>query len=190
MAKLFALFEMETVLRTAGVLVAEVPGLAWKTNGHGEMGTIEGLVVHDTAGRLPPDDHPSLNTCIKGRPGLAGPLCNLFVARSGAFYPIAAGVAYHAGLCVVDGKVDRNFNAHSVGVECENHGVPGTDPWPEVQLASMAKGFAALAKHYGFGIAHVLGHKEVGCNDAGHLGRKIDPDFDCNAFRARVAAVG
>ena len=42
-------------------------------------------------------DYPSLTTVTRGRVGLAGPLCNLGIGRTGRVYVVAAGVAWHAG---------------------------------------------------------------------------------------------
>jgi N-acetyl-anhydromuramyl-L-alanine amidase AmpD len=72
-----------------------------------------------------------------------------------------------------------------VGIEAENTGLDNDQPWPEVQVDAYARGVAALARHAGFGVEMVCGHKEW----ALPKGRKIDPTFDCDAFRMRVAGV-
>lgn len=180
------LTELPAILLGAGLDVTEVPG--WQDRGHftpapGYMQGVKTLVCHHTAGKSPADtlgqDYPSLPVIRDGRPGLAGPLAQLGLGRSGRWYVIAAGVCWHAGEVL---RADYG-NTWAVGCEAENTGLPG-DPWPEVQLDSYAAGMAALARHYGLPVDRVLGHKEV-CSP---VGRKSDPDFDMAAFRARVAA--
>lgn len=182
---MFRLYELANVAKNAGLTFSSLSG--WQTAGDGDMHpTIRGVLFHDTAGRPPPDDHPSLPTVIHGRPGVPGPLANFFLARSGTFTIVAAGKANHAGMGKLDG-VQGIFNRDLIGIEAENVGVAGTDPWPEVQLIAGAKMCAALATFYKFPLAKVMGHKEYACFDDGRPGRKVDPDFDMDAFRARVA---
>jgi hypothetical protein len=73
--------------------VVEVDG--WRSRGHGGMDTLEGVVLHHTAGPAS-GDYPSLRVVRDGRPGLAGPLAQLGLARSGTIFVIAAGLSYHA----------------------------------------------------------------------------------------------
>jgi N-acetylmuramoyl-L-alanine amidase len=169
------LTDLADVLRAAGLTVVEVDG--WKARGHGPMSEVASIICHHTAGPTS-SDHKSLDTVINGRPGLSGPLGNLFLARSGTWYTVAAGVAYHAG--VVD--LLSHSNPMAIGIEAENDGIPPLD-WPLVETDSYARGCAALARHYGVPLNQILGHKEV----AFPRGRKSDPDFDMTAFRSKVA---
>lgn len=167
------LTDLASVLRAAGLKVEEVAG--WKTRGHGQMVTAETIVCHHTAGPAK-GNYPSLGTVRDGRTGLAGPLAQLGLGRDGTVYVIAAGVCYHAG--VVFEKYQDNW--HAIGIEAE---ATGTDPWPSAQYAAYAKLCAVLRKRYGIPNGRVLGHKEV----AKPKGRKPDPNFDMDAFRATVA---
>lgn len=167
------LTNLADVLRAAGLKVEEVAG--WKTRGHGQMTAVETIVCHHTAGPAK-GNYPSLGTVRDGRTGLAGPLAQLGLGRDGTVYVIAAGVCYHAG--AVFEKYEDNW--HAIGIEAE---ATGTDPWPSVQYAAYAKLCAVLRKQYGIPNGRVLGHKEV----AKPKGRKPDPNFDMDAFRATVA---
>jgi N-acetyl-anhydromuramyl-L-alanine amidase AmpD len=92
---------------------------------------------------------------------------------------LAAGKGYHAGPGRWRGVVSGN--SQTIGIEAENDGVG--EPWPEVQMDAYARGVAAILKHIGADEQKCCGHKEW----AIPKGRKIDPTFDMNEFRARVA---
>jgi hypothetical protein len=147
----------------------------WKTYGHGTPGPAEGVTCHHTAGP-PTGDTPSLNTVVYGRSDLPGPLCNLYLSRSGEVYLVAAGIGYHAGNTVV-GWGDNNSG---IGIEAEATGV---DPWPEAQYNAYVALCRSLQDYYRIPPAHVAGHKEV-CDPPG---RKIDPNFDMNGFRSAIS---
>ena len=166
------------ILRAAGLTVVEEPG--WQTRGHGDVGTIQGVLLHHTACG-PVGEAPSIDTVINGRPDLAGPLAQLVLGRSGTFYVVAAGKCWHAGAGAWEGVTDGN--AHLIGIEAENMGT-SADPWPEGQMDAYAKGVAAILKHIGASVGMCARHAEY----ALPAGRKIDPSFDGNEFRARVAA--
>ena len=159
-------------------LVVKVGYNNWKNYGHGTPGKAEGVTCHHTAGPAS-GDTPSLNTVVYGRSDLPGPLCNLYLSRSGEVYLVAAGIGYHAGNTVVP----WGDNNSGIGIEAEATGV---DAWPKAQYDAYARMCACLAAYYGIPNAHVAGHKEV-CDPPG---RKIDPNFDMNAFRSSVAKGG
>lgn len=143
------------------------------------MVAIRGGVAHHTATPASaPGDYPTLGVVRDGRAGLAGPLSQLGVGRSGTWYVIASGRANHAGT-VHDRYAGTHANRYALGVEAEHPG--GSTPWPAVQYASYVRGCAALARRYGI---TWLGHKEV----AAPAGRKSDPSFDMAAFRAALGA--
>lgn len=167
------LTNLADVCRKAGLTVVEQPG--WKTRGHGQMTAAETIVCHHTAGPKT-GDYPSLNTVMNGRPGLAGPLSQLGLARSGKVHVIAAGVCWHAGAV----KATYMNNWHAIGIEAE---ATGRDPWPTVQMQAYTRLCAALRRAYDIPNGRVLGHKEV-CSPTG---RKTDPNFDMNVFRASVS---
>lgn len=164
------------VLRSAGLTVVELPG--WKTRGHGPMIDVRGVTCHHTAGGRSTKAKLSLPVVLHGRPGLDGPLANLYLDRDGTYYVVAAGLCYHAG---VSNATDRT-NGHRIGIEGEAAGDGWSQDWPVVQMAAYHLGCKALAEHYGFDVAEVLGHKET-CSP---YGRKIDPSFNMDTFRDGV----
>jgi len=179
----YSLLWLPKVLIDAGLTVVEVPG--WQNRGHGDEGTVLGVLCHHTCGPLH-GDLPDLNVLIDGRPDLGGPLCNLGLGRSGHYFMIAAGKGWHAGrgnwLGITDG------NAHLIGIEAENigtsdsHGNP-LEPWPAVQMDAYKRGCAAILKHIGASPIMCAGHKEYALPH----GRKDDPNFDMVMFRKDVA---
>ncbi|MGJ9487128.1 peptidoglycan recognition protein family protein [Actinotignum sp. GS-2025e] len=167
------------VLRAAGLTVVEIDG--WRTRGYadgddGGMGAIKQIVCHHTAGPAT-GDYPSLGIVRDGRTGLPGPLAQLGLGRSGTWYVIAAGYANHTG------TVGDNYygNNNSLGIEAENTG--RGEPWPDVQYNSYVVGVRALIAAFGLPVTSVVGHKEI----AVPHGRKIDPTFGMDEFRAAVA---
>lgn len=171
----YALTWMPAILRAAGLMVIEVPG--WQSAGHGDFGPAKGIICHHTACGHGFADMPSEGVVEHGRPDLPGPLCNLLLGRSGHIAAIAAGRAWHAGPGAWKG--DTLGNSHFIGIEAENAG-DGHDDWPAVQIDAFHRMCAALLKHIGAPVDMCIGHKEWA------PGRKIDPDFDMNGFRARV----
>ncbi len=165
------------ILRDAGLNVTEVDG--WKTRAHGPLTAIRSIICHHTAGPST-GDYPSLPIVRDGRPDLPGPLAQLGLGRSGTWFAIASGLAYHAGV-VTDPTLYSN--EYAIGVEAEGTGIPATDSghiyWPEVQWQSYVRGVRALKNAFNVSTVHVKGHKEV----ASPLGRKIDPNFSMDEFR-------
>lgn len=169
------LTDLADVCRAAGLTTIEVPG--WRTRGHGQMTDVLGVTCHHTGGS-PHGNAPSFTVVRDGRADLRGPLAHLLLARDGTVYVMAAGLCWHAGASLKPGYE----NGHRIGIEAENTGQP-SDPWPGVQITAYAKLCAALARHYGFPVSEVLGHKET----CAPVGRKPDPSFAMPAFRTRVA---
>lgn len=171
---------LATILRNAGLNVVEVSG--WTTRGHGQLTAVKSIIVHHTAGPAT-GDMPSLNYIRDGSSSLAGPLAQLGLGRTGTWYVIAAGLSYHAGV-VTDSSLYSNANA--IGIEAEGVGLPATNVghsnWPEVQWQSYVRGVRALKNAFGVPTDRVKGHKEV----ASPLGRKIDPNFSMDEFRANL----
>lgn len=177
------LTDLADVLRSAGLTVTEQPG--WKTRGHGQMTAVLGVTCHHTANGGAAGTAPSLGVVQNGRPGLDGPLAHLLLGKDGTWHVVAAGLCYHAGESKTS-STTHYTNGYRIGIEAEAVGIPGTKgDWPEVQMASYARGAKALMKRYGFSISQVLGHKET----CAPPGRKSDPDFNMDAFRSRVASV-
>lgn len=175
----FSLTWLPQILRAWGLNVVETPG--WQTRGHGDMGEVKGVLLHHTNGALH-GNMPSLQVLIDGRPDLAGPLSQLGLGRDGTYYIVCAGKGWHAGAGAWHGITDGN--GHMIGIEAENVG-DASDPWPSVQMDAYRRGVAAILTHIGASAIMCAGHKEY----ALPAGRKDDPDFDMNKFRADVAAI-
>jgi hypothetical protein len=179
----FSLTWLPAVLTNAGLKVALVPG--WEDRGRAEAGETFGVICHHTGVRGT-SNMPTLNALINGRaaspgaPALSGPLAQLGLGRDGTFYVVAAGKANHAGAGIWQGITAGN--THFIGIEAENGG-SDDDPWPEVQLDAYRRGVAAILKHIGRGVDFCAGHKEYA------PGRKDDPSFNMDVFRAGVSAI-
>lgn len=170
------LTNLATIARNAGLAVVEQGG--WQSRGHGGMTDVRAIVCHHTAGGA--GNAASLIVVRDGRSDLPGPLSHFLLAKDGTVYVVAAGLCYHAGATLASWQ----SNAHTIGIEAERSvaDINARAPWPEQQLVAYAKLCRALSD--AFGGVPVLGHKEI-CSPPG---RKIDPDFDMGAFRARVAS--
>lgn len=161
-------------LRRAGVRVCEIDG--WTSRGSSSFGP-GGSVNHHTAGGAN-GTCPSLNTCIYGRPDLAGPLCNVMQSRevdgNDIAYVIAAGRANHAGS---GGWRGLSGNSSVYGLEIEH---TGTVPLPEGRQQIAARIHAAM-----FG-----GDPGMVCQHYEWTSRKIDAaqGVDADVFRGLVAA--
>jgi len=175
-----SLIWLPTVLKNAGLKVALVDG--WQDRGRGDVGTIQGVLCHHTAGPLS-GNMPSLNILVQGRSDLPGPLAQLGLGRDGTYFVLAAGRANHAGRGNWKGIVNGNTNL--IGIEAENTGLPNDSPWPDVQMDAYHRGVAAILQHIGKGPEFCAGHKEY----ALPAGRKTDPDFAMEPFRSAVAAI-
>lgn len=175
----FSLTWLPDVLKRAGLKVALVPG--WENRGRGNMGQIFGVICHHTAGPKQ-GNMPSLQTLIRGRSDLPGPLAQLGLARDGTYYVIAAGRANHAGRGQWRGI--RNGNSNFIGIEAENTGRENDRDWTAVQIKAYIHGVAAILKHIKQGANFCAGHKEYA------PGRKPDPAFiDMNDFRSEIAKI-
>lgn len=167
--------------RMTGYPVVEVSG--WRTRGHGEMHSYEGVVLHHTAGPKT-GEYPSLATVRDGRPGLAGPLAQLGLGRSGTIYVIAAGLCWHAGESRWAGF--SSLNSRFIGIEAESTGVAtfGRWDWTPEQLDCLPRLTAALLHRMQRPFDRAASHAEV----AIPAGRKIDPaGIDMRQLRAQVA---
>ncbi|HYT27369.1 MAG TPA: N-acetylmuramoyl-L-alanine amidase [Actinomycetota bacterium] len=196
------MIDFARVLRAAGVPVREVAG--WRQRGRPPSSNprdpawpaatkFAGIGLHHTAG------HNDLSVVVNGRPGLPGPLANLYVARDGMVYVVAAGRANHLGqgasevyrrtlrdlaplgdaaaLGLADSMVGNGVYA---GIEVENYGTPG-DPYPGVQIASLEQACAALCRTAGWTANRCVQHREW-------TRRKVDMSYR-GPLRAVVAAM-
>lgn len=164
------------VLRAEGLEVVEYPG--WKDRGHGDFGTIWGVVAHHT-GNNPPSDNPGY---IANQPDLG--LCSqLHLNRNGRFTVVGAGVAWHAGEGAYPGIANNNANQVTIGIEAENN---GTEGWSPAQYGAYTRGVGAILRKLGQPSSHAIGHKEW----AGAAQGKWDPGgMDMDKFRRDVQAV-
>ncbi|MFG0329216.1 MAG: peptidoglycan-binding protein [Phycisphaerales bacterium] len=161
-------------LRFGGLTVVEVAG--WQTRGRPGAFNPAGSVNHHTAGAAV-GNSPSLATVIYGRPGLAGPLANVFQARDNTVYVVAAGRANHAGR---GGWAGLRGNSTVYGLEVENVGTTA-EPWRPDQVEVMHKVHALLVAPVGADAGRVCQHKEWA------PGRKIDAhSLNGDRFRAAV----
>lgn len=169
-------------IRAKGVRVVEVDG--WKTRG---STTYEPLLAlwHHTAGAAG-GAVPSLATCIYGRPGLPGPLCQTMQSRepdgNDVAYVIAAGRANHSGVGIWRGI---SGNSKAFGLEVEH---TGTSVQPERRHEITARILAAGLEGGSRDARNCCRHAEY----ATPPGRKIDfavAAFPWNAegMRDRVA---
>jgi hypothetical protein len=177
----FSLTWLRDVLKDAGLKVSPVNG--WEDRGLGDVGDIVGVICHHTGVKNPKRENmPTLTSLRKGRkaePGLSalpGPLAQLGLGRDGTFFLIAAGRAAHAGPGQFKGA---SGNRRFIGIEAENEGTT-SDQWPAIQLEAYQRGVAAILKHLNKDSTFCCGHKEYA------PGRKDDPSFDMQQFRASV----
>jgi hypothetical protein len=174
----FSLTWLPEVLDSAGLKVAEQPG--WRTRGHGDVGTIKGVICHHTAGPKT-GNMPSLDIVTNGRSDLPGPLAQLCLARDGTYIVVAAGRASHAGAGNWQGITTGNSSF--IGIEAENTGLANDNPWPAVQMDAYKRGVAAILTHVGAQPIMAAGHLEY----ALPVGRKPDPSFSVGTRQQRIA---
>lgn len=158
------------VLREAGCKVIEEDG--WKTRGRpsGAFDPKAVMLHHDAS----PAGETSngVDVIRDGRPGLEGPLAQLWLAYDGTWHVVAAGRANHAGEGGPWGVVSQDDgNADCIGIETDHT----TDElWTGGQRSEGLKGVAALCVRLGITTREeidraVLAHKE-------YTSRKVDPD--------------
>lgn len=177
----FSLIWLPEVLEAAGLKVALVPG--WQERGHGDIGSVKGIICHHTATPTTSSNMPTLDTLIRGRADLPGPLAQFGLGRDGTYYVVAAGKCYHAGAGSWQGLT--NGNGNFIGIEAENSGLKQDQPWPSVQMEAYRRGVAAVLKHVGRSAQYCAAHREY----ALPIGRKPDTCFDMAVFRMAVDAL-
>ncbi|HEX6675516.1 MAG TPA: N-acetylmuramoyl-L-alanine amidase [Actinomycetes bacterium] len=196
------MIEFSKILRDAGLPVHEVSG--WRSRGRPPSGNpgdpafpaatkFAGIGLHHTAG------HHDLDVVVGGRPGIPGPLANLYVSRDGRVHVVAAGRANHFGpgarevyqrtlrdqaplgdaatLGLHDSIVG---NGVYVGIEVENYGT-AADPYPQVQIQHLERACAAICKHQHWTANRCVQHREW-------TRRKLDMSYR-GPLRQAVAAL-
>lgn len=174
---------MPQILRDAGLKVVEVPG--WRTRGRpASTGNLDpvGVLCHHTATSKATSTGNLTNLLVNGRADLPGPLCHFQLDRDGTVHIVASGRANHAGRARPSGTVaGGDGNALYWGVEAANSGLG--EPWPDKQMDAYVTLCATLCTKVTHNSAQtVRGHRETSVTG------KIDPTFNMDAFRVRVAA--
>jgi hypothetical protein len=155
-----------------GLKVELVPG--WETRGSSAFAP--GCVVdHWTAGPRGTRTRPSLSVVTNGRPGLDGPLCNVYLARDGVCVVVAAGRANHAGAGGFRGLIG---NSAAYGIEAESG---GDGDWTPEMLDAYPRLNAALLSGLGRDVSWVASHSEWAPD------RKIDIRDIIGRVRAQTA---
>lgn len=175
--------DLAATLRKYGLKVVVVPG--YSTRGRPvETGGFDpvGVLCHHTATGKSSLVASVLRLLIVGRSDLPGPLCQIGLGRDGTVYLVASGRANHAGTAKSSGTVSAgDGNTLYIGIEAFNDGVG--EPWPAVQYNAYILLASVLSVEITKNSANtVRGHKETSVTG------KVDPRFDMNAFRNKVAA--
>lgn len=172
------------ILRRHGLKVRVVPG--WKTRGRpassGGFNPV-GTLCHHTATTVAWTIAAVLRLLTGGRSGLPGPLCQFGLDRKGTVWLVAAGRANHAGKARSVGSVAAgDGNELYIGIEAFNSGTG--EPWPAVQYNAYVLLAAVIQVEFTKNSSRaVAGHKETSTTG------KVDPTFDMNVFRQRVAVM-
>jgi hypothetical protein len=181
---------MLPVLRDAGVQVKTVSG--WESRGRPpSTGGFDPYAVgnHHT-GTSAPGAHPSLGLVTRGRSDLPGPLAQLFLARTGVAWLVAAGRANHAGVSSGPGKLkpgDGNWQMIGIEVETSGNEELTKDQWASLPLIN-----AALLKHMGNSHLYSFLHETwsiTGKWDLAENGRTIDLGEFRDKVRAQINAL-
>ena len=170
------------VLREAGCTVVEEGD--WKHHGRDGSFNPRAIMLHHDASPKGETSHGA-DIIINGRPGLAGPLSQLWLDYDGRWHIIAAGRANHAGEGGPWGVVERDQgNRDCIGIETDH---TSDELWTDLQRSEGLRGVHALAQKLGITTSDqidraILAHKE-------YTSRKVDPDpMHMDNARAQLAA--
>jgi predicted chitinase len=173
------------VLRAWGVEPVEFDG--WKTRGHGDFGSIWGIIHHHTG------NINETNEGIAHHPAL-GLAANMLIHPDGQVVLTGAGVAWHAGEGIYPGIREDAANQVTIGIECAygpDRDGRFTIPWPDVQVQTMVTVAAAITWFLGIPVEHNIAHKEwAGADNPLGINKQGKPDpanFDMNVFRGQIA---
>ena len=171
------------VLRAAGCTVIEEDG--WKTRGRDGSFTPKAIMLHHDAS---PKGETSngVEVIRDGRPGLSGPLSQLWLSYDGVWHVVAAGRANHAGEGGPWGVISTDDgNGDAIGIETDH---TTDEKWSDPQRSEGLRGVHALAQKLGITTREeidraITAHKEYAPD------RKVDPDpMDMDNARAQLAA--
>jgi hypothetical protein len=186
------LTDLADVCRSSGYPVIEVDDWVNRARGSGgyDPGYPNHVIVHHTASGPGSDGWPDVNYCCYGNPD--SPVGNLYLARTGDIYVMAAGAANTNGTGADPCHLvpDDGMNSRSLAIEAGNGGTG--EPWPDIQQAAYVALCRVLCDAYGIGNGQIHSHAEWAPS------RKIDPAgqsayatgaaiWDMDAFRADVA---
>lgn len=162
------LTDLASVVRGAGLVVQEEAG--WTTRARSSGGYASGrpthVMVHHTASNAGSDGQADVNYCCYGSD--SKPVANLYLARSGKVWVMAAGATNTNGKGgPLDGVPSDSMNTYAIGIEAANNGVG--EQWPPAQQDAYIRLTKALCSRYGILTAHVRAHFEWAPD------RKIDP---------------
>lgn len=146
-------------LRAEGCRVSEQSG--WQNRYRPGSFNPYGVLWHHTGTTTSySNTHPTLNTCINGRPDLAGPLCQVMIGYDGICYVISAGRANHAGACNGFGPFtsQRDGNDQLVGFEIDYDGTQHMSPEQEDAATRCS---AAVLKKFGRDEEYAARHAET-----------------------------
>jgi N-acetylmuramoyl-L-alanine amidase len=158
------------VLRTAGCTVVEEDG--WKTRGRDGSFSPKAIMLHHDASP-PGETSNGVDVIRDGRPGLDGPLSQLWLAYDGTWHVVAAGRANHAGEGGPWGVIAHDQgNRDAIGIETDH---TTDEKWTDGQRSEALRGVHALCKHLAITTRDeidraVTAHKEYAPT------RKGDPD--------------
>ncbi len=169
------------VPRAAGRTVYEVSG--WKTRGPQYSKVPRIFIYHHTAENRNSGNAGGLNVVTHGRPGLTGPIANLYLARNGTVYIVASGYAYNAGTgnARTAGLPSIRSNGDTVSMEMANDGIG--EPYSPVQYTAAIKVGAAIARKLNLPTSNFLGHKEWSTTG------KIDPTWNMRTARNDITTM-
>src|SRR5262245_29344283 len=160
-----------TLMRQRGLTVGAFAG--WEDAGRSASFAPRALIAHHTAAAIDVD-----RILRDGRADLPGPLCNWALHRDGSWWLVASGRANHAGAGWLPSS--ESFGVEATGpVPVTASGVSAFPNYDQYVL-----GVACICEVEGWTPGVVYGHKET----ALPAGRKIDPAFDMDRFRAQVKA--
>jgi hypothetical protein len=173
---------LATVLREAGCRVVEEDG--WKTRGRDGSFSPKAVMLHHDASPAGETSN-GVDVIRDGRPGLEGPLSQLWLAYDGTWHVVAAGRANHAGEGGPWGRIAHDQgNRDAIGIETDH----STDEkWTDPQRSEALRGVHAICQRLGINTSAeineaITAHKEYAPD------RKVDPDpMDMDTARAQLA---
>jgi hypothetical protein len=170
------------VLRAAGCRVVEEDG--WKTRGRDGAFDPEAVMLHHDASPAG-ETSGGVDVIRDGRPGLEGPLSQLWLSFDGTWHVVAAGRANHAGEGGPWGRIARDQgNRDSIGIETDH---TTDEQWSDPQRSEALRGVHALCQALGITTRAVI--DQTVCAHKEYTDRKVDPDpMDMDNARAQLAA--